>query len=469
MALNKYIKSTGIYFVGNVLSKIIVFFLLPVYTSYIPPESMGLYDTGVTIITLFSSMLFLDIGSVILKFSLEKKCDTECAPITNGSLIFVTSCGVYFVLVTVCCSFFRYEYWGWIIVYGFAYAFNSAVGYVARALHHNTDYAVSGVIQTLLMVAINIVLLVGAGLDYQSLYISFVVSSLVASVYLVFRVNMFKYIDKSCINKIKFFEMFRFALPLCVNSVAFWLLSSSGRLIITYALGPSATGYLSVGNKFTQILYLVSNCVHLTWQETAFTHDNSNECENGFYSKTFVIYYKTVMFCVAGLILAIKLGLFIFPGFIDSSYDLSVNLIPTALIGTSLAIISQFLGTIFSSLKKTTVIFLSTLAGAVTTVLTTFLFLGLGRGPESANFSFILGYIVAITVRLILLRKYIRMSFKPQNLLWIVPILLLTVYTYINLEVLFSAVLLVMLIGMIPIIYKNEIKSLGGKLSGRKR
>lgn len=468
MALNKFIKSTGIYFIGNVLSKIVVFLLLPIYTSYIPPEAMGLYDTGVTVITLFASVLFLDIGSVILKFSLEKECDNESVPITNGSLIFIPSCAIYFILVTVCSFFFHYEYLGWIIVYGFTYAFNNAVGYVARALHHNTDYAVAGVIQTVLMVAINIVLLVGIGVDYKSLYISFAVSSLIASIYLIFRVHIIKFLDKSFIDKIKFSEMFRFALPLCVNSVAFWLLSSSGRIIITYILGPSATGYLSIGNKFTQILYLVSNCVHLTWQEVAFTHDNSGESEKGFYSKIFVIYYKIVMFCVAGLILAIKLGLFIFPGFIDSSYGLSINLIPTALIGTGLAIVSQFLGTIFSSLKKTTVIFLSTLAGAVTTVSTTFLFIWIGCGPASANYSFISGYVVAITVRLILLRKYIGMSSKLQHLLWIVPALLLTIYTYINLNVIFNVILLVILMGTIPILFKNEIKALGGKFNGGK-
>lgn len=469
MALNKFIKSTGIYFMGNVLSKIVVFLLLPVYTSYISPESMGLYDTGVTVITLFASMLFLDIGSVILKFSLEKECDNESFPITNGSLIFIASCVIYFTLVTVCSFFFRYEYMGWIIIYGFTYAFNNAVGYVARALHHNTDYAIAGVIQTILMVVINIILLVGLGVDYKSLYIAYVVSSMITSAYLIFRVHVFKFLRKRFIDKVKFSQMFRFALPLCVNSVAFWLLSSSGRIIVTYMLGASATGFLSIGNKFTQILYLVSNCVHLTWQEVAFTHDNSDESEKGFYSKTFIIYYKIVMFCVAGLILGIKIGLFIFPGFIDSSYSFSVNLIPSALIGTGLAIVSQFLGTIFSSLKKTTVVFLSTLVGAVTTVSTTFLFIGLGCGAASANYSFIAGYMITITVRLILLRRFIGMSARLQNLLWIVPVLILTVYTYIDFSVIFSVILLIILMGMLPILFKNELKACGGKFNGRNR
>ena len=172
------------------------------------------------------------------------------------------------------------------------------------------------------------------------------------------------------------------------------------------------------------------------------------------------------MFCVAGLMLGIKLGLFLFPNFIDSSYRLSIDLIPTALVGTGLAIMSQFLGTIFSSLKKTTVVFLSTLAGAITTVFTTFLFIRIGCGPISANYSFISGYIVTIAVRVILLNKCIALKCRLQNLLWIVPVLLLTVYTYINLTVVFNIILLVILVSMIPILFKNEIAILKGKSNG---
>ena len=41
MNIMSVIKSTGIYFIGSVLSKIVVFLLLPIYTGYISPEAMG--------------------------------------------------------------------------------------------------------------------------------------------------------------------------------------------------------------------------------------------------------------------------------------------------------------------------------------------------------------------------------------------------------------------------------------------
>ena len=40
----RFIKSSGIYFVGTVLTKLISFLLLPLYTSYISPADYGTYD-----------------------------------------------------------------------------------------------------------------------------------------------------------------------------------------------------------------------------------------------------------------------------------------------------------------------------------------------------------------------------------------------------------------------------------------
>ena len=45
---NTFVKSFGLYFLGNILSKIIMFILLPVYTDYLPPEELGYYDVANT-------------------------------------------------------------------------------------------------------------------------------------------------------------------------------------------------------------------------------------------------------------------------------------------------------------------------------------------------------------------------------------------------------------------------------------
>ena len=67
----KFVKTSGIYFVGTVLQKLITFFLLPIYTAYISPKDMGTYDAAIAYITFLCSVLFLDIWSGIMRFTFE--------------------------------------------------------------------------------------------------------------------------------------------------------------------------------------------------------------------------------------------------------------------------------------------------------------------------------------------------------------------------------------------------------------
>ena len=53
-----FAKTSGIYFAGTVLQKIISFFLLPIYTKYINPKDMGTYDVQLAYVTFLCSVLF---------------------------------------------------------------------------------------------------------------------------------------------------------------------------------------------------------------------------------------------------------------------------------------------------------------------------------------------------------------------------------------------------------------------------
>ncbi len=419
---NKVVKSTLVYFVGNVLSKAMMFFMLPLYTSRIPAGDMGLYDTGTTVITFFASVLFLDIGSTIMRYYLAAKSDDDKkASMTHGMTIFIMSTSLYCLILIPIGVIFEIEYYAWIVLYGLLYSANTVIGQCARAVGRNTDYAIAGIIQTFVLIIANIVLIIGFNFDYSALLISFCVSTMVSTVYLLIRSSLNKYISVSLFDKKQFLDIFKFTLPLCVNSIAFWFLSSSGRVILRYMNGPEQVGYLSIAGKFNQIIYLVSSCVQMTWQEIAYAHDNDNQDVGTFYSKAFGLYYKVMIMGVALIVPAIRIALTIFPNFINATYAESINLIPDALLGTGLAIVSLFSGTIFSSVKKTNVIFISTLTGALVSVGSNILFILSGLNAASVNYSFILGYVTTITMRILILSKNMNFRVKAKDLL--VPII----------------------------------------------
>ena len=57
----RFIKNSIIFLIGSTLSKVVTFFLLPLYTKYIPPDAFGYYDLSITYSTVVTSLLFFDI------------------------------------------------------------------------------------------------------------------------------------------------------------------------------------------------------------------------------------------------------------------------------------------------------------------------------------------------------------------------------------------------------------------------
>ena len=94
--LVKFLKSSGIYFVGNVLTKMVSFFLLPLYTTYIPTEQSGYFDLSYSYISILVPIVFLEIWSAIMRFTFDyTKEKDQYKTLFNGMLIFMASLVIY--------------------------------------------------------------------------------------------------------------------------------------------------------------------------------------------------------------------------------------------------------------------------------------------------------------------------------------------------------------------------------------
>ena len=75
--LKRLVKTTGVYFLGTVGTKLISFLLLPLYTAFLLPSQYGQYDVNITYATLISSVCFLDIWTGIMKYMFENEMKLE--------------------------------------------------------------------------------------------------------------------------------------------------------------------------------------------------------------------------------------------------------------------------------------------------------------------------------------------------------------------------------------------------------
>ena len=75
---NKYlIKNMVVLTVSNFASKILIFLLVPLYTSILSTEEYGVYDLIITTVTLLCPILTANIVDAVMRFSMEQECDKK--------------------------------------------------------------------------------------------------------------------------------------------------------------------------------------------------------------------------------------------------------------------------------------------------------------------------------------------------------------------------------------------------------
>lgn len=192
MAINKgngglqFIKNTAIFFVGNVLSKLISFILLPMYTTVIPTEQMGIYDVSITLTTMLLSVCYFEIWSAVLRYLYDGKNEQDKNRVLkSGFQIFFISSILFAVICSIVCVVMNYQYVPLIVGYGIAYGASSLLTFVARGLGQNKEFSISGVLNTLIQLSLNVVLLTIFKVDYSALYMSYIVGTMCQTVYLI--------------------------------------------------------------------------------------------------------------------------------------------------------------------------------------------------------------------------------------------------------------------------------------------
>lgn len=422
-------KSTIIYFLGTVGTKLVSFLLLPVYTAYILPDSYGIYDLNISFATLFASFFFLDIWTGIMKFIFEYKDEKQKREVVyNGLSIFLGSSLLYLATMGGYGLWTGMEYLPGVIAYGFFMCLQSLYGYLARSFGYNTWYALSGIVSTFSTALINIILLVVLGWDYQALYLAYAIGILIQCLMLERKVNVFSLMKRTYYSSEKKRELLKFSLPLCINSVCYWLLTGYNRIVIQKYLGDAVNGYFAVASKFGGILLIVSSCLSMAWQELAYRKFDKDSETGRFYSSATNLYIKG-LFC--GFMVLMPIIYIIFPWLIGNSYLQAKELIPINMLATLAGIMFVFLGNIISTYKRNETVFLSTLAACIVNILCLHLFIQ-KLGVHAANLALLLGYIASNGIRIYIIGKEIPYHLNYKAFFYLIPLTMVICYVYLQ-------------------------------------
>lgn len=460
-AIGYFFKSSGIFFLGNVLSKAIMFFLLPLYTFYIPVEDMGKFDLSITYLNMVTSLIYFELWSAVLRFMYDEEYNAKTQAVQSGFIIFAIATLVYLVGGFIFGCIAEVNYMGLILAYGFCQGLLNMILFAVRGLGQNIDFAISGIIGVMVNAIINIIMIACCHFNYSSMYYAFIIASMVQIVYLEIRTNIFRLTIQNTVNYSQVNAMFKYAFPLCANTLAYWFLLSFNRLVVNWELGDAANGIYAVGYKFGMLITLVTTCFTYAWQDISFSHESQPGSQGQFYSKACDLYIK---FLIVGMLIILPLCKPVFNFMVDSSYKDAETTIPLFLLVAVIAAISGFIGNIFYAIKETKTLFLSTVIAALINCAIVSLFVN-ALGIDGANISVFVSFVINILIRVIILRKHVSFALNLKSIcfltIWCVTALI--IYAKLTVE---TSFVLFMFNGVISLfIFQNELPNLFGKKS----
>ena len=160
--MHKYkelLKNIGILTIGSLGSKILVFLLVPLYTSVLSTSDYGIFDIIYSAIVLLFPFLTLNVSEGATRFLLDKK--TSQNNICKGSFgalnISVLILSILVALNNVFHVFPLIEpYSIYIILFYISYAYYVSSQNIARGLDRIKDVSISGIINIVFILLLNI-------------------------------------------------------------------------------------------------------------------------------------------------------------------------------------------------------------------------------------------------------------------------------------------------------------------------
>ncbi|NLN33423.1 MAG: oligosaccharide flippase family protein [Flavobacteriaceae bacterium] len=390
------LKNTLIYTVGNLGSRVLTFVLLPIYSFYLNREEVGYYDLILTSLMLLTPLLTLQISESVYRWLLDtKEGENQSKIISNGVLVL----GFGIVLSTLLFILFRnqtkLEYLNYIFLIFILYCVFPFLQQTVRGLGKNKLYAGSSILNSVLLFAFSVLFIIVLKMKLEGLLISMLIANLVSVLFIVFKINLFKFLSFKKFDRKFIRELLLYSWPLIPNTISWWLINEVNRFIILGNLGLEDNGIFAVAIRFPSIILIINSIFMLAWQDQAIQIQDSKEKEK-FYQKIFDAFMR---FQICTALLLIPVSRFVVQNFFGSDFSESWKYMPILYLGVVYSSFAAFLGANYLGAKKTREIFTTTIYGSILNVAVCYLFIN-QIGLYAPTIGTLLGFILIWILRL---------------------------------------------------------------------
>lgn len=464
-------KNVGLLTISQFGTKLLSFFLVPLYTNVLSTTEYGTYDLFNSTVSLLIPILTLNICDASLRFSIDKENDKKDIfsvsmfhfligmAIVGFAILFNNLSGLFPIIHDYSILFF---------VLFTATALNGILTYFARGIDCVKEVAISGVICSASMLSLNIIFLLPLHMGLLGYFLANILGITAQGLYLFIAIKGWKYIRIGKFSPYLHKDMLKYSGPMIINNIAWWVTNVSDRYIVTWVCGIAANGIYSVSYKIPSILTIFQTIFNQAWTLSAVKDFDPND-KNGFFTNMYNSYNVSMTVICSVLIIGSR---FIAKLLYAKDFFVAWKYVPFLLVSVVFGALAGYLGGIFGAVKDTKVFAQSTLVSAIVNIILNII-LTKKIGVIGAAIATAVAYMITWLIRIIKVKKYItlKINLKKDGFAYVILVLQSMVLYVLNEGVLFYLIETIMLIIIICInwsqfytMYLKLRNSLGGKI-----
>lgn len=363
--ITKLLSNTLIFTVGKFVSKLIVIFMLPFYTSYLSQAEYSTADLITNFCNLVIPLACLGVSEGIFRNAATKSVDKE-AFFTNGAMLMIFGSLGSLALSPLLKLLDFFDSYIWLIIcYVVASNIHSVCSQYICAIGKTRLFAGQGVLNTALTVILNIIFLAGFDMGILGYVLAIILADFLTTLFVFFVAKLYKAFIPSKISGRIMKDLLKFCLPLVPSTVFWWITGVSDRYLVAAMVSEAENGLYAAAYKIPTLLTYVVTIFNDAWKLSAVSESEDKEKCADFYSQIYK-YYIAVMF-VGGGAIALFSQILSHILFADSYYSAWI-FIPVLSAATVFTALDTFLGSVYFTVKRTSMSLWTSLIGAVVNI-----------------------------------------------------------------------------------------------------
>lgn len=410
MGRYKYlVNNIALFSVSNFVSKILVFLLVPFYTSVLTTEEYGIADIMQVTLLLLVPALTMNMGEAALRFGIEK--EEKRADILRVGLKYSGAAMLFVAAAAGISAFFvPVGIRIYLLFFVILFAANALYEYLILFFQGSelVPIVVTGSITcTIVMIGSNLFLLLVLKIGLNGYLLAQILSYLAASL-VMFLLAGGKGILCSCRKDTALEqEMLNYGKPMILYSTGSWINNASDRYIVAAICGTAVNGIYGAAYKIPAMLTVFQRIFAQAWQMSA-TKNYQEEDSSEFFSTMYQVYNAFMVLGCSFLIVIVKLlAQFLF----RKDFYAAWEFVPPLLISIIFGALTGFLGSICLAHKDSKSMGIATGIGALLNIVLNLLSIPY-MGAMGAAVATAISYYTMYLMAFLIVRKHVKLQIR---------------------------------------------------------